>query len=112
MKLRQEKSSNCVMPLLSHGRASVGRVDEEMEGAGGGQMGVCPQAVGQRARRIKPATAGPAIRESIQLRDVFLAMVLLFFARGEDHAETSGVKRKQKKTRALKLPTAGALYGG
>jgi hypothetical protein len=41
-------------------------------------VGVCPHAVEQRANRITPATAGPAILERIQLRAIFLAMVLLF----------------------------------
>jgi hypothetical protein len=54
-----------------------------------------------------PATAGPAIRESIQLKAMFLAMVLLFFTRGEDHAETSGVKKNQEKDKSDETNSGG-----
>jgi len=75
-------------------------------------VGVCPHAVEQRANRIMPATAGPAILGRIQLRAIFLAMVLLFlFERGKDHVDTSGFKNERGDERAA-TNNRVAVYGG
>ena len=84
---------------------------EEMEGLGGVQIGmgvgvgVCPHAVAQRAKRIRPASACPVIRLNIQLS----AMVLLSLSRvTKDHAPIKRINRKTKKARN-KIPP---VYGG